>query len=344
MLERLIAASCRAIMRVKYKVECKQLARIKLQDIGLQTKDIHNIDDFYNWAALKSGGSTAAALFKTFSDTWFAQNGARNFIKFFFKILPVRKLWFNRQRSVARMLGFSYYDFAKDVLEHEAEYRWLYSSFADDESRRVLLNVLLYKVTLNRNFLKSLARHTIDQYFDPEIFRFTENEVIADCGAFSGDSALLFFRLFKTCSRYYLFEPDPANMLVAKRTLSACSYIDFLQYATSSGSRAEAFSIKGPSGRLQTSGSMQVAVTSLDEAVKDDLTFIKMDIEGSEAETLDGAKLQIGKNKPKLAVCAYHKPDDAWQLARKILHLRPDYRLRFRLYHSAYCETVIYAD
>jgi len=68
-----------------------------------------------------------------------------------------------------------------------------------------------------------------------------------------------------------------------------------------------------------------------------------MDIEGAEIESLKGAREQIKNNKPKLAICAYHKPDDAWQIVKTLTKLRPDYKFYFRLYFSPYCEAVIYA-
>ena len=46
--------------------------------------------------------------------------------------------------------------------------------------------------------------------------------------------------------------------------------------------------------------------------------FIKIDVEGSEIEVLDGAKYTIKTFKPRMAVCLYHKKED-WELIPKLV-------------------------
>lgn len=66
-----------------------------------------------------------------------------------------------------------------------------------------------------------------------------------------------------------------------------------------------------------------------------------MDIEGSELDTIHGAYNQIKMNKPKLAICAYHKPGDLWLLTKEILAIRNDYKVSLRQYGNG-CEEVLY--
>ena len=60
--------------------------------------------------------------------------------------------------------------------------------------------------------------------------------------------------------------------------------------------------------------------------------YIKLDIEGAELDMLHGAAKTITRCKPKMAICAYHKPEDLWTLATYIKSLRPDYEFEFRHY------------
>jgi len=60
--------------------------------------------------------------------------------------------------------------------------------------------------------------------------------------------------------------------------------------------------------------------------------YIKLDIEGAELDMLHGAAKTITRWKPKMAVSAYHKPEDLWTLATYIKSLRDDYEFQFRHY------------
>ena len=68
-----------------------------------------------------------------------------------------------------------------------------------------------------------------------------------------------------------------------------------------------------------------------------------MDIEGAELEALKGAEQIIRNFKPKLAICAYHKPEDLYTLPELIKSFRDDYVFYLRHYTDTLYETVLYA-
>ena len=94
---------------------------------------------------------------------------------------------------------------------------------------------------------------------------------------------------------------------------------------------------------MSESGNIEVPVADIDSLVNDQVTFIKMDIEGSEYEALKGAKNTIKMYKPRLAISVYHKLQDIWDIPKLILELNPNYKLYFRHYSIAEDETVLYA-
>ena len=68
-----------------------------------------------------------------------------------------------------------------------------------------------------------------------------------------------------------------------------------------------------------------------------------MDIEGSEMAALRGAKDTITKNKPKLAICLYHKPQDIWEIPIYIKKILPECKIYIRHHTDLLNETVCYA-
>ena len=68
-----------------------------------------------------------------------------------------------------------------------------------------------------------------------------------------------------------------------------------------------------------------------------------MDIEGSELAALRGARQCILENKPKLAVCLYHKPQDMWEIPLMIKEMLPEYKIYIRHHTDLLNETVCYA-
>ncbi len=243
------------------------------------------------------------------------------------------------------VLGNTFNDYCIDVLNNKEEYIKLYHILADQESKDTLLNILAYKVSFDRNYLEYNFRPMQDQYLDSQLLNLSEEEVVADCGAYFGDSALAYFKYKNKAKKYFLIEPDPQNIASAKRIFSKENYenIEYLQVATSSENKLVSFDYSsGGGGSISENGVNKIQLIKIDDLIKEPLTYLKMDIEGSESDTLKGAEKQIKSNKPKLGVCAYHKPGDLWQLTNQVLAMRSDYKVYLRLYFSGFCEAVLY--
>jgi FkbM family methyltransferase len=90
-----------------------------------------------------------------------------------------------------------------------------------------------------------------------------------------------------------------------------------------------------------------VPMTTLDEYVTshkiERIDFFKLDIEGSELAALRGARGTLLRDRPKLALSVYHKPNDYFEIAKFVTELGCGYRL-FLEHHTIYGEeTVLYA-
>jgi len=78
--------------------------------------------------------------------------------------------------------------------------------------------------------------------------------------------------------------------------------------------------------------SVQVPLTTIDKVVAElglpRVDFIKMDVEGAEANALTGARETIQRFKPRLAIAAEHKHEDQFELPKVIRGIRGDYQMK----------------
>ncbi|MDR1192651.1 MAG: FkbM family methyltransferase [Peptococcaceae bacterium] len=192
-----------------------------------------------------------------------------------------------------------------------------------------------------------------EQYFDPEIIlpRLIDGEVFVDAGCCDFGTSAHLLRLAPRVKKIYAFEPDRENMPSVARRIARENAADITKaYDCALWSRDGELGFwisdlnKGASGVDAGKANTRVRGRRLDDIVdpSDNVSFIKMDIEGSELEALTGAAGIIRRDKPKLAICVYHKDDDYIDLPAYICSLVPSYQLYLRNYTPLNFETVLY--
>lgn len=219
---------------------------------------------------------------------------------------------------------------------------------ADDASRREYLAQMRFRLLGDFESLPSPVQG--DAYFREELFHLRRDELLVDCGAFDGDTLDLFLK--KTAHSFrgaVAFEPDPENYgklvaRVASLPPKVRECISTHQAATGDTNKSVLMDVgKGVASRIGNAG-CEVECVSLDSTLVDvPVTIIKMDIEGSELDTLAGARKLIEKNAPILAVCAYHKQSDLWNIPLFIHDLSPDYSFHLRPHDLEGWDVVCYA-
>lgn len=190
------------------------------------------------------------------------------------------------------------------------------------------------------------------QYFDlPELKNHKEkDEVFVDAGAFDGQSSAMFVQWAGKYKKIYALEPDPQNRKKCQKTLEMISAeYDILPFGAWDKQEQLVFDT-GLNGASHVNGNRSektekqiiIQADKLDDLIHEKVSFIKMDIEGSEMNALRGAEKTIRKYKPKLAVCVYHKKEDIWEIPKLILSYVPEYKLYLRHYSMSKDETVLY--
>jgi FkbM family methyltransferase len=175
------------------------------------------------------------------------------------------------------------------------------------------------------------------------------NEVYIDAGAFNGDTVLQFVRWCGgTYQKIYALEPDSGNWIQLKKNTAHIKRLEIIPQGAWNEEDVLFFGSNTDSNmlRIQEKETEQsISVTAIDSFVgNDQVTLIKMDIEGAELNALRGARETIRRYKPRLAICIYHKPEDVLTIPLYVLELNPDYRLRIRHHSLSYSETVLYVE
>jgi len=232
-------------------------------------------------------------------------------------------------------------DQRQDWRLFEPEWADLFTSLEDEPSRQTLLDVVRYRLTANTRIMQDYAVHMQDQYFEP--FLNLGSDVFVDAGGFDGDTTEEFCRRYPDYLKVHLFEPSPRNMRAAKVRLAAYRDIIFHQAGLSDQVGGVTFDTEAGSASAVTSGpGEEAAMTTLDLAVAEPVSVIKMDLEGWELTALAGCKQHIRKDRPKLAIAVYHRASDfrtVWRFARS---LHPDYKVYLRHYTQGWSETVMF--
>ena len=221
--------------------------------------------------------------------------------------------------------------------------------WADDESATE------YRAQVRWRFLLDYAslptpRPSTETYFPDDLVRPLPDEVFVDCGALTGDTIEIFLaKRAAQFKRIVAIEPDiiscrALDERVRNWSRSGLGPIDIEPVAIGSRRERRTFESTGTVTSKLGSGADVVDVVPLDEILLGrHPTYIKFDIEGAEHDALLGASATLRSDMPVLAVSAYHKPEDLWDLPLLIQSIRPDYRLYLRRYSDERWETVLYA-
>jgi len=228
--------------------------------------------------------------------------------------------------------------------DYEKVYTWL----SDEHSKAVYLGYLNSMISLDIRFMEGIASPADEQYFDRELIRLGEHEVFCDCGSFNGDTLETFAALTSGKYRKYIaIEADKDNYAELMQNIVVKGYKNIRTHNLACWNETTVLKFHPAltCGRVTDQGEVSVKADTLDNILKDeDVTFIKMDIEGSEEMALKGASEVIRRKKPTLAVCIYHSLEDFCRLPLLIKELNPDYRLYVRHYKDMNdTETVCYA-
>ncbi len=250
----------------------------------------------------------------------------------------------------------------KFFIDNYVNYLKAYSLFSDELSKEIFIAHINSRIAGDYSEISKY-----DEYgkygYDFELLSLSDDEVFVDCGAFDGDTIKEF--LDYTGGKYskiFAFEPDATNKekLVAKA--AGQNNIVVIPKGVGNKNGVERFyndgslysnfvdsGLWGGASRRDiykdVDNYIEVPICRIDDELSGEpISFIKMDIEGSELSALLGASEIIKKNHPKLAICVYHKSEDMFTCINYINSIvGPGVYNYFLRHHSdGICETVLY--
>ncbi len=222
--------------------------------------------------------------------------------------------------------------------EHMEEIKEVYALLADDESRRIYENVILYKLTGKISYLFDAESLKDESYelLGAKYFRCT-----ADLGAYNGDTIRELLALCPQLERVYALEPDRRsfrkldtfcseygkNVELCPINAAAWDKDEILRFGDEGNRNSGLFA------PLKTAKVVDIQARALDGILGDDvLDYIKYDVEGAEAQAICGSSKAIISCRPSLLVSAYHRSEDIFALPLLIRSICSDYKLYYRRY------------
>ncbi|MCW0188843.1 FkbM family methyltransferase [Campylobacter lari] len=262
-----------------------------------------------------------------------------------FKYIYVLNIW--------RDIIYNYTDFKAFFEKEKNKFEEIYKLFDDDLSKQTYKGYLKDRLFNNYGDLSKLK---VGGYFNNDIIKFQTNEVLLDCGAYTGDTILNFVQFCTDYKICYALEPDENVSKVLRDNLNFNNIrFELINCGVYNKNTQLEFLINdfGDScfcennSRNANKKMIKLNVRTIDDLILNENreipTYIKMDIEGGELSALEGAKKVIKQFKPKLAVCIYHKKEDLLHIPLFILSIRNDYKLYMRTHTGVGEDTVLYA-
>ena len=247
-------------------------------------------------------------------------------------------------RHSPAFLPYFFWDLPSKLLQFRADVEGAFKLLDDHASRQAFVSHL--ELRLHAAFENAGNPAAVKQYY-PGLFSLSPAECYVDCGAFTGDSIDSFLAEAGDAFRKVIaFEGDPAVLPDLEVFMSKFKARGVLHKAVV-GSHPGTIRFAGDGvggGRVNDAGGIDVPCIRLDDALHGErVSFIKMDIEGTELQALEGAQQIIKRDRPVLAVCGYHAPDHLWRVPTALKRLAPDSELFLRTHCADGLDAVYYA-
>lgn len=229
---------------------------------------------------------------------------------------------------VVPVIGTEIFD-DKFLISHAEEISSAYNLMADDFSKKIFAGYINFLYSGDLKALKEIT--TPEEEAFTNILRLTCNEAYVDIGAYRGDTVDKF--LSHTQGNYEAIicaEPDTKSY---NKLLAHCEGLKSFKAINAAVSHIDGeIGFSDLHGRQSAVGGEKptpsVTLPTLCQGIAP--TYIKIDSEGCENETLSAGQSILKEYKPRLNIAAYHKCADIFTLPILINKINPEYKIHLR--------------
>lgn len=226
---------------------------------------------------------------------------------------------------------------AESLKKHIEDYVWLYNHLQDYRSKKLLFAILNNWYQFDFDTLNTSIEKNYPHYFDLDIIKSNKDEVIVDLGAYTGDTILDYINYYGTenYKKIYCYEITDEIFKILQNNLYHYPNINYQKKAVTDQigkMYLHKNSVDHSANMIDKTGEIEIDTTTIDEDIKEVITLIKMDIEGSEQKALIGCEKHIKNDHPKLLISVYHNHEDLWKIPKMIENMCPGYKFYLRYY------------
>lgn len=227
------------------------------------------------------------------------------------------------------------------VSNNKGQLEWVYNRLADETSKRVFENAVMYKLTGKIDYLFNCETPPKEIY--ENILHLSNGEIYFDLGAYRGDTVEEFLSVVSGYKKIIAVEPDFKTYNKLCLATENVKDIININAGVCDIDGDIAFDMQGSRGSSIGQGSKVISSVTIDTLAKKDLpSYIKMDIEGAEISAVAGGENTIKNCKPKMQIAAYHRSEDLILISQKVLNLNPNYKIFLRHFPSLPCWDMSY--
>ncbi len=212
------------------------------------------------------------------------------------------------------------------LKENYTKLQCVYNMLADECSKKTFKNIIRFKLSGETLFLEECQSE--EELFEP--LSLTNEEVYADFGAYRGDTVKKFAKSVTDYRKIIAVEPNEKTH--KKLMENTTEYHDVILHnaAVSDFDGVEEFASAGRGSAIGKKGKT-VSVYKPDTLLQNEqVTLVKMDVEGQELRALHGMTRTIQVMKPKMIIAAYHRTEDLFAIPLFVMEQNPTYKLYLR--------------